>query len=227
MPSVIVISSCTGDKAVKSPSLTMDDFRDAERLAERERELARSQRPAASMYTGFQHVYLMRGIEALRAALGPDVVDLRIVSAGYGLIHGDRPICAYDVTFNEMSRTETRTWAYQLGIPKAVREAVYKADLGIFLLGSRYLDAIEPPIAAQGSQRLIFLAKPAEATRLAGHGVVTVPAGKDQASRYRAGLVALKGKMFELWAKAVAHTPQLLEETRDDHTPATFLRALG
>jgi hypothetical protein len=204
----------------------MDDFSDSARLAEREQELAQSQRPAASMYTGFQHVYLMHGIAALRSAFGRDAVDLRILSAGYGLISGDRPICAYDVTFNDMSRTQARTWARQLGAPQAVREAASDADLAVFLLGSRYLDAIEPPIAAQGGQRLIFLAKPSEATRLAGQGVVTVPAGKDQV-RYGAGLVAFKGKMFELWAKAVANTPRLLEETRSDRTPATFLRAFG
>jgi uncharacterized protein DUF6884 len=226
MTPLVVISSCTGDKAVKSPSLTMDDFCDAERLAESERRFAPSQRPAASMYTGFQHVYLMRGIAALQTALGPAGVDLRIVSAGYGLIRSDRRICAYDVTFNDMSRGEARAWAQQLGVPQEVREAIRDADLAIFLLGSRYLDAIEPPIVGHGSKRLVFLAKPSEATRLAGGGVVTVPAGKDQASRYGSGLVALKGKMFELWAKAVANTPELLEATRNDQTPATFLGAL-
>lgn len=226
MTSILVISSCTGDKAVKSPLLTMDDFSDAARLARREQELAQSQRPAASMYTGFQHVYLMHGIAALQSAFGPDAVDLRILSAGYGLISGSRPICAYDVTFNDMSRTQARAWARRLGVPQAVRAAARDSDLAVFLLGSRYLDAIEPPIETQYGQRLIFLAKPSEATRLAGEGVVTVPAGKDQV-RYGAGLVALKGKMFELWATAVAKSPLLLEETRNDPTPATFLRALG
>jgi hypothetical protein len=228
MTSLVVISSCTGDKAVKSPSLALDDFSEPVRLAERERELAPSQRPAASMYTGFQHVYLMRGIAALRDALGPQAVDLRILSAGYGLIRDDRPICAYDVTFNDMGRAQARAWARRLAVPQAVRTAARDAGLVIFLLGSRYLDAIDPPICAtHEGQRLIFLAKPAEASRLAGNGVVTIPAGKDQASRYGSGLVALKGKMFELWAQAVAQTPWLVDETRDDPTPATFLRALG
>lgn len=118
-------------------------------------------------------------------------------------------------------------WARRLRVAGAVREAVRGKDLVIFLLGSRYLDALEPPIAADTGQRLIFLAKPSEATRLAGDGVVVVPAGRDQATRYGAGLVSLKGRMFERWAKAVARSPQLLDETRRDATPATFLRILG
>lgn len=133
--------------------LTMDDFRDSERLAQRERELAASQRPAASMYTGMQHVYLMRGIKALKAAFGADVVDLRILSAGYGLIRADREICSYNVTFNNMSRPEARAWAKRLGVPLAVRDAVGAADLAVLLLGSRYLDAIDPPIAAKRASR--------------------------------------------------------------------------
>lgn len=221
-----MISSCTGGKAVKSPTLSIDDFADADRLARRERELETSRRPAQAMYTGFQHVYLMRGIDALRRALGDAAVDLRILSAGYGLIAADHPICAYDVTFNDMGRPQARAWARRLSVPQSVRDALRDADLAVFLLGSRYLDAIEPPITAAPGQRLVFLAKPSEATRLAGRGVIVVPAGKEQATRYGSGLVALKGKMFELWADAVARKPTLLEETAVDGTPTTFLGAL-
>jgi len=49
---LLVISSCTGDKAVKVPALTLDDFADPDRLAQREQELASVRRPAGAMYTG-------------------------------------------------------------------------------------------------------------------------------------------------------------------------------
>jgi hypothetical protein len=74
---------------------------------------------------------------------------------------------------------------------------------------------------------LIFLAKPSESSRLAGAGVVIVPAGKDEATRYRSGLVALKGKMFERFAEAVTRRCELFDEIRVDASPATFLNALG
>lgn len=60
---LLVISSCTGDKAVNTPAeLKLEDFADADRLKRREHELASYRRPASVMYTGKQHEYLMRGV---------------------------------------------------------------------------------------------------------------------------------------------------------------------
>jgi hypothetical protein len=224
---LLVISSCTGDKAVKTPKeLTLADFADSDRLARREQELASLRRAAGEMYTGKQHVHLMCGVTNLRQAFGNDFVHLRILSAGYGLIEEDRAICPYNVTFNDMSKAQARAWARHLGVPSNVRAALKDLEVAIFLLGSRYLDAIDPPIAARNGQRLVFLAKPSESSRLAGPGVVTVPAGKSE-TRYGAGLVALKGKMFELFARALAQRRELLGDIKADHSPATFLNALG
>ena len=225
-PHLLVISSCTGDKAVKVPALTLDDFADSDRLAKREHELASVRRPAETMYTGWQHIYLMRGVNNLRRAFGNDFIDLRILSAGYGLIASDRPICPYNVTFNGMGRAQARVWARHLNVPSDVRTALEGVEVAIFLLGSRYLDAIEPPIAARDRQRLIFLAKPSESSRLASAGVVTVPTGKSEATKYGSGLVALKGKMFERFAKALAERRELFEEIKADSSPASFIDAL-
>jgi hypothetical protein len=225
---LLVISQCTGKKAVKVPALTRDDFADPDRLVQREHELAWVRRPAAAMYTGPQHVYLMRGVETLRRAFGDDFVDLRIVSAGYGFIEADRAICPYNVTFNDMGKAEARAWAQHLGVPRDVRAALEDVELAIFLLGSSYLDAIDLPIPARNDQRLIFLAAPSESSRLAaGAGVVTVPAGKSETARYGSGLVALKGKMFERFAEALAARRELFDEVKADDSPATFLKALG
>jgi hypothetical protein len=219
---LLVISSCTGDKAVKAPALTLDDFADPDRLAQRERELASVRRPAAAMYTGWQHVYLMRGVDKLRRAFRSEFVELRILSAGYGLIEAHRAICPYDVTFNDMDKLQARAWARHLRVPGDVRASLEDFEVAIFLLGSRYLDAIDPPIAAHNGQRLVFLAKPSETSRLAGAGVVIVPAGKSEATRYGSGLVALKGRMFERFAEALAGRRELFDEIKADHSPATF-----
>jgi hypothetical protein len=225
---LLVISSCTGEKAVKVPAaLTRDDFADPDRLVQREHELARDRRPAAEMYTGWHHRYLMCGVDRLRRAFRDDFVDVRIVSAGYGLIEADRAICPYDVTFNGMGKAEAREWAQHLGVPSDVRAALEDVEVAIFLLGSRYLDAIDLPIAARNGRRLIFLAGPSESSRLAGAGVVIVPAGKSETAKYGSGLVALKGKMFERFAEALAGRRELLGEVKADDSPATFLEALG
>jgi hypothetical protein len=73
---LLVISSCTGAKAVKEPALTLDDFADPDRLVQREHELAWVRRPAAAMYTGWQHVYLMRGVELFRQLAAEHVFQL-------------------------------------------------------------------------------------------------------------------------------------------------------
>ncbi len=224
---LLVISSCTGDKVVNTPAeLKLEDFAEADRLERREHEFASFRRPASVMYTGKQHEYLMRGVDQLRQAYGDSFVDLRIVSAGYGLIEEDRVICPYDVTFSKMGKPQRRTWGRHLGVPSDVRAALADFDVVIFLLGSDYLDAIDPPIAARDGQRLVFLAKRSESSRLAGGGVVTVPAGRSE-TRYGAGYVALKGKMFERFAEALAGCSGLLEEIKADRSPSTFLNALG
>jgi hypothetical protein len=224
---LLVISSCTGDKAEKTPrELKLEDFADADRLARREHELASFRRPASVMYTGKQHKYLMLGVDKLRQIYGNNFLDLRIVSAGYGLIEENRVICPYDVTFSKMGKPQRRTWGRRLGLPGAVRAALDDYDVVIFLLGSDYLDAIDPPIAAREGQRLVFLAKPSESSRLAGTGVVTVPAGQSE-TRYGAGYLALKGKMFERFAEALAGRCELLEAIKADRSPSTFLNALG
>ena len=64
-------------------SNNLEEFRQGkEKVAEREKELADYLVSAEEMYTGQQHVRLMRGIEAI----GRDKVDLNILSAGYGFL---------------------------------------------------------------------------------------------------------------------------------------------
>lgn len=222
---LLVISSCTDRKARRTPSLTLEDFTDPERLVRREQDLAPARLPAEEMYTGPGHVNLMRGIKKLRRTFGDDYVDLRIVSAGYGVIKSGRPICPYNVTFKTMGKTQRRTWARHLNVPNDVRAALQGTDLAIILLGSDYLDAIDPPIKTLDGQRLVYLAKPDESYRLSGAGVVTVPAGQAQ-TKYGAGYVALKGKMFELFADTLAARPDLLHDIKADPSPASFLRAI-
>jgi len=228
-PHVLAIGSCTSrkrDDGCPHP-LSLDDFRDARRLREREAALAAWRRPAGQMYVGRQHTHAVAGIETLRRRFGHGFAELAIVSAGYGLLREDAPIVPYDVTFATMSRGEARAWARHLGVAAAAREACASHPLVVFLLGSRYLEATEPPLAAGGAQRFVFLARPAETTRLAGPGVTIVPAGAGEAAAYREGLVALKGKMFRLFALGLARSDgALLEGVLRDDTPASFIQAM-
>lgn len=223
---VLVITSCTGQKAVTTrDALRMEDFDDHARLAAREVELGPFQRPAGTMYTGQQHVRAMRGVRALRRAAGVGAVDVAIVSAGYGVVDEQRSIAPYDVTFTGMSAAAIGRRGARLGVPIAARALLPGHDVVFLLLGSDYLTALAPPLTASADQRLVYLAKPDE--RRVTRESVVVPAGKTEAGRYGAGLVALKGRMLELIGAAVLRDgAPVLERIKADEKPATVIALL-
>jgi hypothetical protein len=60
---ISIITSCTGQKTVSVPNqLTQEDFqKGASHVRRREAELVASMRPAGMLYSGEQHVRLMKG----------------------------------------------------------------------------------------------------------------------------------------------------------------------
>jgi len=223
---VLILTSCTGQKAVASSAgLRTADFDDPARLAAREAELGALLRPAGAMYTGQQHLRAMRGVEAMRTVLGAGAVNVAIISAGYGVVDETRSIAPYNVTFSGMSTNAIRTRGARLGVPAATRALLPGHDVVFLLLGSDYLTALDPPLTASGGQRLVYLAKPGE-SRVTPDSVV-VPAGKAEAGRYGAGLVALKGRMLELIGAAVGRDgARVLEKIKADPTSATVVALL-
>jgi cytoplasmic iron level regulating protein YaaA (DUF328/UPF0246 family) len=95
-----VITSCTGEKSVSSPDqLALEDFRQGDaHVRAREAVLGDIRSPAEDLYTGLQHQRLMRGIRAAREETSIEV-DLRILSAGYGLVSADQKLAPYEATF--------------------------------------------------------------------------------------------------------------------------------
>jgi hypothetical protein len=140
---VLVITQCTGSKAKQHErQLTLQDFKQGkDHVKRREEELADWMLPAKEMYTGPHHSCLMEGIKATTSSSKINV-DLRILSAGYGLLCGDQSIAPYEATFSEMKRGDLREWAATLRVPEGFRKAVaVKFDLCIVLLGREYLEA--------------------------------------------------------------------------------------
>ena len=104
----LVITSCTGEKKYHPDNqLTQDDFIDIEKLNCREKDLEQYKTPAGEIYTGMQHLRLMEGINVLREKYGADIIDLYIVSAGYGLISEHREVIPYEVTFNPLKKMQS------------------------------------------------------------------------------------------------------------------------
>jgi hypothetical protein len=214
----LIITSCTGEKA-SSPDnqLTLEDFeRGGAHLEKREKELKAFALPVGAIYTGQQHVRLMRGIEAVKGDDAP-TVDLHILSAGYGMIPADRSVVPYECTFATMKSKELRQWADRLGVPEGFRETVKALyDLGLILLGDNYLEACALDATVDfGGPTLLFcgtgMAKKVPALKQ----VRVVPVANPEAKRFSCGLVALKGDLAARVLRGVMAEPEVLARLLD------------
>lgn len=199
---IVIVTSCTASKRITAENpLTDIDFAVPDLLAAREVQfaLAGSTLPAEEMYTGRQHDELRRGVALFRSAVGGEAVDLRILSAGYGLIRSDRRVAPYECTFDAMPLEAALIWARRLKARADFDRCVRGADLCFILLGSRYLRVLELTENYFGP-RLIALASEKDAGLLP-KGTVIIPAGKEEARAHKSGLVALKGYLFRRLAE--------------------------
>ena len=72
-----------------------------------------------------------------------------------------------------------------------------------------------------GARVRLDLARPSVAA-----SAVVVPAGISEATAFGAGLVALKGRMFELFASALIGDPALFDAVLSDSSNKSFISAL-
>ncbi len=200
---ILVITSCTGEKAVTSDNaLKLDDFAlGGKHLMQREKELKELMRPAEELYTGQQHVRLMRGVQTIREHGNnngiPLKLDLWVLSAGYGMVPGDRKLAPYECTFQGMKSKELRDWANKLKVPDQFREIVYKKyDIALILLGDSYLTACSIDASVVfGGPTLLFCGTGAakRLPRLPQVKVTTL--SNPDAKRFSCPLVSLKGEI--------------------------------
>jgi hypothetical protein len=162
---ILVITSCTGEKLYKPDNqLVFEDFQHSDILKQREKELSDYKTSASEMYTGSQHLALMNGIKEYRSKGGG--IDLCIISAGYGLLSEETLIVPYEVTFNTMDSFAIKRWARQLKITQNLQEKIENYDLIFFLLGDKYLQAVEWPLNLQENQKTLFFAGGSSKSRL-------------------------------------------------------------
>ena len=200
---ILVITSCTGEKAFKSDqALTLDDFaRGGKHLKQREKELKDLMLPAEELYTGQQHVRLMRGVQAFRehgsSNGSPLKLDLWVLSAGYGLVPGDRKLAPYECTFQGMKTKELRQWADTLKVPDQFRELVRENyDLALILLGDSYLAACAIDATVPFSGPTLLFCGTGAAKRLPKLPQVKVTTiSNPDAKRFSCPLVSIKGEI--------------------------------
>ncbi len=196
---ILILTSCTGDKQhTPERQLVENDFRllGTPAFKAREIELNEYITRAEEMYTGQQHLRLMRGVNLLRDVDNYDV-DLRIVSAGYGLISGDDNIAPYECTFQTMKSSQIIEWSTHLQIPMDVREVLRQpAALILIALGEQYLRSLQLDDKVTFGGPTLFLASPTSIKNIPTQPHVrTVALTNFDAKRFRCGLVGLKGEL--------------------------------
>ncbi|MBW4616376.1 MAG: queuine tRNA-ribosyltransferase family protein [Desmonostoc vinosum HA7617-LM4] len=227
-PRILIITSCTGEKRFKPANqLTIEDFKDTERLTERTKLLTKFSCPSGQMYTGLQHLRVMEGVDILRSRFGKEAVDVKIISAGYGLITEDKVIVPYSVTFNSMKSAEIYSWANFIKIHESFQQAIVEYDLVFVLLGDKYLRALNLPVETHQNQTLIFLAsnKSLDCIISGNAKSEVLTFSNADASRFGCALVGLKGQLLKLIATEIREKPDLLEELHNN--PQTLEQILN
>jgi cytoplasmic iron level regulating protein YaaA (DUF328/UPF0246 family) len=196
-----IITSCTGEK-LHSPDdkLKAEDFQvinDLETFRMKEGALNAYRTRAEEIYTGQQHIRLMKGVKLFREKFGEENLNLWILSAGYGLIEAKREVVPYECTFQGMKAAEVKRWSDHLNIPEAAHRVLAgNADLTIVLLGDSYLKALQMDESFTFGAPTIFLASNGSQKLIKVHGKTKViPFSNREAKRYSCGLVALKGEI--------------------------------
>jgi len=216
---ILVITSCTGRKRHKSTNqLNYEDFASSERLQQRTAELEDYKASAVEMYTGQQHLYLMDGLQELRKRYGNDVIDLHIISAGYGLLSEDDVIVPYNVTFQKLKKKEILERSNNLKIHEQIVTLIVDYDLIIYLLGKEYVLSLQLPFEVSNSVVQIFLLGNTHKNLIPNlPNTHFVAAGSDLARSLGVMGVALKGFVFKKLCEAACRDGfQVFEEVKKD-----------
>lgn len=214
MVRTLVITSCTGEKLYKPENqLLLNDFKDKKILKIKEENLSFYKYAAGEMYTGKQHKRLMEGIDLLRNKYGREIIDVNIVSAGYGFIDELKQIVPYEVTFNSMKANEVLEWSNFLDINNKVSEKIKEYDLVFFLLGDQYLKSIQLPLKGTSKdQKLIFLANKASKKVIPNNKpYYRIEITQDDTKDFGSGNIELKGHLFKLISQEIAEDKDLIQ----------------
>ena len=201
---ILVITSCTGRKKFKpSNQLEYEDFNSSERLCQRTAELDKFKTSAVYMYTGQQHIYLMDGLNQLRETYGQTVVDLSIMSAGYGLLGEEDIIVPYNVTFQGLKKKEIMDRSHKHKFNKHVESLISNYELVVYLLGKEYVQALKLPFQNADLVTQIFLLGKTHRELIPDiYNTHFVAAGSDLARNLNVMGVALKGFVFKKLCEA-------------------------
>jgi hypothetical protein len=156
----------------------------------------------------------MEGMQSVWQRCGRQVLDVAVLSGGYGLLQPDEMIAPYDLSLDELdSRALADLMAY-LKIPERTASLVREYDLVFYLLSGRYLSMLGLPLDVPESVQQIVLT--------AQDSLGQVPAlsnlhafvadGPLAAMRWHVKAPYVRGHLFgRLCKQVVRHGPAVLE----------------
>ena len=154
----LVLTPCTAKKRSQVSELALAaDLAGPEARQRTEARLAEFALPAAEMYTGTHHRLVMKGVRAVWQEWGPEVLDLAILSGGYGVLSADDPIIPYDVTFDQFEGEALSEWGAMLQVPPRTAALAGQYDLVFLLLSGSYLKVLSLPLDVPDSVQQIVL----------------------------------------------------------------------
>jgi len=231
---ILIVTSCTKDKAFPPhlnaslvPQSQLWDKGEDDRTQRHFGELEPYRLPAAQLYRGLQHTELMHGVELLRRTFGQMLhIDVKIISAGFGVVNEDQLLPSYEATFAGQSQATITAVSRRLLIPQRINELMRGTyDCAFFLLGDQYLLSLGLPFDVDPSFPCLFLASPDARSIPSRPPYALIPAGKDEGSVFHYNLVGLKGHLFRLWASHMS-TPERLQGFMRHPTPQAYLGTL-
>lgn len=210
----LVISAATSEKRdqVPDPALAAE-LADAARRREAEERLAPYACPAMAMYTGAHHRMVMEGLWAVWARWGRGLMDLALLSPGYGLIPADETIVPYEAAFPS-DQPAGATWSAP-GAPHAQASALVRGyDLVFYLLAGPALAALSLPleVPAPVQQLVLTDAESLRSLPVTPNLHAFVAAKSRAARRWHVKAPQVCGFLFgRLCDQIVCHGPAVLE----------------
>lgn len=131
---------------------------------------------ARDLYQGRQHRAMVQTIDTLRSDCPELAIDLRIVSAGYGLLREHDRVVPYDAALGA-TVGEYRASGARLGLHAALCQAIAPATFSLICLSAPYLIAAGAPFPCGNP---IYLAA---STAPLGPSTIVVSAGRLEARK--------------------------------------------
>jgi len=194
---ILVISSCTSkkNKLDGSPSLTAKELSSGDSvLTSAHKKNARYLQSAEDLYSGEQHVRIMRGLKEVRN--NGHNVDFKILSAGYGLVDSSWTLLPYNVTFNNMRKNQILDWSAKLKIPGNVKNVLNTSyDLVFIALGENYLVSSGILEIAAFRNKTVILCGEKYADKFQLPNVYVIVANQSLCAKFACGNIGLKGEI--------------------------------